>query len=296
MQEIVSYTDYVRLIVISTIAITALLAFFLVLFVYFYNKRNREEEKRSSKLVAFIETLQGDNSRLINYYEELNNQQKDRIRDLESLLMILGHDLKSPLAGIIGLGVLAKNDPGNATYAELILKSARRLEQRLNELLQIIYNAEGVRVREKILFNELTDQIMFDLSGIPGFKEVGFKVNIDVTSFISDKILVATILQNLIENAIKYRNTGTERCKAEISIKSFSQGVSIIVADNGIGIEDNEQDKIFDLFYRGTEQSSGTGLGLYNVKTAVEKLGGQIEISSKVGKGTSFKIYLPSLA
>ena len=71
--------------------------------------------------------------------------------------------------------------------------------------------------------------------------------------------------------------------------------MSIEITDNGTGIDAEYHDKIFDMFFRGTELSKGTGLGLYIVKKAVEKLQGKIEIQSEKRKGTTFTVYLPDL-
>ena len=69
----------------------------------------------------------------------------------------------------------------------------------------------------------------------------------------------------------------------------------IIFADNGIGIKENSLKRIFEMFYRATEQSDGSGIGLYIVKNAVEKLGGQIDVASQLGEGTRFHILLPNI-
>ena len=79
-----------------------------------------------------------------------------------------------------------------------------------------------------------------------------------------------------------------------IEVSSDAQHTHITFADNGIGIEKDNLPKIFDMFYRATEQSNGSGIGLYIVKNTIEKLGGSIAVESEVGTGTTFTIILPN--
>ena len=102
-----------------------------------------------------------------------------------------------------------------------------------------------------------------------------------------------SVLQNLLDNSAKYKSPSK---KNEIIIEAVetSTGVRILISDNGIGIPENYQAKVFHMFYRATTISSGTGLGLYIVKNSIEKLGGAIELESIEGKGTTMSLTLPS--
>jgi len=111
----------------------------------------------------------------------------------------------------------------------------------------------------------------------------------------SDKTLILLILQNLIDNAIKYRNTRLSKPKIDITAKLSNGLLKLQVRDNGIGIHDDIQPDVFKLFVRATERASGTGIGLYTVKNAVHKLEGSIVVQSKLKKGTTFTVYLPNL-
>jgi signal transduction histidine kinase len=101
------------------------------------------------------------------------------------------------------------------------------------------------------------------------------------------------VIGNLISNAYKYFNPSTKsylKIRANIS----PLGVEIVLSDNGIGIKKEYVDKVFDMFYRATEKSQGSGLGMYIVKQAVDKLKGTIKVKSTFGKGTTIKITLPN--
>ena len=98
-----------------------------------------------------------------------------------------------------------------------------------------------------------------------------------------------------MSNAVKYMNFNKPDPYIRIHISQAQQGVNILVEDNGIGIKQEHIDRIFDMFFRATSQATGSGLGLYIVKEAVNKLKGDISIKSQLGQGTQFKIYLPDL-
>jgi signal transduction histidine kinase len=103
------------------------------------------------------------------------------------------------------------------------------------------------------------------------------------------------IFNNIVANAVRYRDHWKEDCYLEINIVSTNENATIRFMDNGIGIADEYVDKIFKMFFRASADSKGSGLGLYIVKSAVDKLGGTIEVSSALGKGTMFTMTVPNL-
>jgi signal transduction histidine kinase len=104
------------------------------------------------------------------------------------------------------------------------------------------------------------------------------------------------ILNNLISNAIRYSNPQAEEPFVEVKIYFDSCGARLCVKDNGIGIDEAHHEKIFDMFYRVSKRSNGSGLGLYLVKETVQTLNGTIEFNSEPNLGTRFLIFLPNLA
>jgi signal transduction histidine kinase len=102
-------------------------------------------------------------------------------------------------------------------------------------------------------------------------------------------------LGNLIGNAVKYHNV--EQADPFIAVRFFSKQNELVieVEDNGTGIAKQYQEKIFNMFFRASTQSEGTGLGLYIVGEAVAKLQGKIKVSSEVGKGSTFTVTLPMI-
>ena len=108
-----------------------------------------------------------------------------------------------------------------------------------------------------------------------------------------DKTRLQIVLFNLMSNAIQYRNPQIQNPYIRIDSKCFDDRLWLQIEDNGIGIDQLYQAKVFDMFYRASENSKGSGLGLYIVKEAVEKLSGTIVLHSVLGEGTQFTLELP---
>ncbi len=112
--------------------------------------------------------------------------------------------------------------------------------------------------------------------------------------FHSDPYRLKMIVNNLVTNAFKYPQTKESCPVIKIDALITATSVRITVNDNGIGIPENQQGKIFDMFYGGTEMSKGSGLGLYIVKEMVQKLNGTISVTSEVNHFTSITLILPN--
>ncbi|MBK7966234.1 MAG: HAMP domain-containing histidine kinase [Bacteroidetes bacterium] len=110
----------------------------------------------------------------------------------------------------------------------------------------------------------------------------------------SDKSRLSIILNNLVSNAIRYQNAQLPNPFVDIKIDTSDTETDIVVRDNGIGMSKDVQPKVFDMFYRVSNVSVGSGLGLYIVKETVEKLHGKIAVDSEPGQGSTFKIRIPN--
>jgi signal transduction histidine kinase len=104
------------------------------------------------------------------------------------------------------------------------------------------------------------------------------------------------VFNNLISNAIRYSDPYKKQSFVRIGITTTVDQAHITVEDNGIGIEQEHIEKVFNMFYRATESKSGSGLGLYIVKETLDMLGGKIQVSSTMGKGTTFTLTIPNKA
>ena len=112
-------------------------------------------------------------------------------------------------------------------------------------------------------------------------------------AFISDRLRIQTILLNLLSNAVKYQNESEKNKRIDIYVKSLPNKIHIEVSDNGIGIDEESKFKIFDMFYRGTVKSDGSGLGLYILNETINKLNGKVIIETQKDKYTKFLIEIP---
>lgn len=228
---------------------------------------------------------------------EIKLRQKNN--ELNTFVYKATHDLKGPLASILGLSQLAADnvkDPEASSYINYIRESTLRLDMILNDLLRISTVTHVIPSYQRIDLNKIVNNIASIVGGNHKKEGVDIKTNINVTNdLFTDETLLTSALQNLLDNAVKYKNTRAIQPYAMIEAHNFKEGVAISISDNGCGTPKEMQDKIFDMFFRGNEKSTGSGLGLYMVKKAVEKLNGDINFTSEVGVGSVFTLYLPSL-
>ena len=141
----------------------------------------------------------------------------------------------------------------------------------------------------------MIDREIENLHNMPEAQDIRFDVFVDGdVPFYSDPIRVKTIVSNLLSNSIKYSDPQKMRKYIQVSAHVFADWLFLTFEDNGIGIETEYQEKIFDLFFRVSSDKKGTGLGLYIVKDTIDRLKGKIYVRSKRGEGTAFTITLPN--
>ena len=231
--------------------------------------------------------------------KKAEKQLRSKNEELNTFVYKASHDLKGPLASISGLVNLAKDkvdDPQEIKhYIELIGRSIGRLDYTLNELLEVTRIGQGSLNYSEIDLEGLISEILASLDHLRNFKNIDFQLKIDQDApFINDERIIRSILQNLIQNAIKYSRTDISDSFVKIEIGSYHDDASFVIEDNGIGMADEILDSIFKMFYRGSEISEGNGLGLYIVQTGLEKLGGEIDVKSKLNEGTLFTGKVPN--
>jgi two-component system, sensor histidine kinase and response regulator len=219
-------------------------------------------------------------------------------KELEAFIYNASHDLKGPLASSKGLVDLAlgSNDPDEIReYLELINTSLGKLDSILVALHEVALIRHGKPFFKKLELPDILSELLNNFKGYPNFKNVKFNIINEFNSdFYSDEILIQVIMRNLIENGIKYAKPGIPDSFVNILMKESADGLLIEISDNGIGIPNEHHEKIFDSFFRASEISSGSGLGLYIVKNAIGKLNGNITIGrSEINNGTLFQLFLP---
>ncbi|HTF17107.1 MAG TPA: ATP-binding protein [Chryseolinea sp.] len=229
--------------------------------------------------------------------KRIEEELKIRNAELDNFVYKVSHDLRAPLSSILGLVNLAKL-PGNTDnpmeYIDLIGSKVEHLDNFIGDVLSHSKNLKMDVSVALVDFGKIIDQTFQDLNYLEGAKGISRIERIEGIDFYSDPWRIAEILRNLISNAIKYRKLDHAASEIGIRVNVDHMRAEINFADNGIGIDEENLAKIFEMFYRATEQSDGSGIGLYIVRNAVDKLGGQISVASRPGQGTRFTIILPN--
>jgi PAS domain S-box-containing protein len=229
--------------------------------------------------------------------EKLDHTLKElqtRNHELDNYVYKVSHDLRAPLASILGLVNLTKLDNDISAikhYLSLIENRVNKSDEFIKSVMNHsrILNSE-IKATE-IDFRNIIDNCIEELRYLPNMEKIDFITKINKESeFLNDELRVTIIIKNLISNAIKYRSNQVDKSYLKFDINLLDESACITVEDNGLGIEQLYMHKIFDMFFRGTQLSDGNGLGLYIVKQTLERIGGSIDVESEVNKGTTFKI------
>lgn len=233
----------------------------------------------------------------ITEQKKIEKELKIRNAELDNFVYKVSHDLRAPLSSILGLVNLA-NMPGNddnpGTYMNLIGRKVEQLDHFISDVLSHSKNLKQDVTIEKVDVRQIVANTLADLSYLRHADQIEKIIDVEGVDFFSDRWRLAEIFRNLISNAIKYRRMDIERPMLKVTVQITPIEAHISFSDNGIGIEPDKLLNIFEMFYRASTQSDGSGLGLYIVKNAVEKLGGQIDVFSQPMAGTEFKIILPN--
>jgi signal transduction histidine kinase len=217
--------------------------------------------------------------------------------ELDRFVYSASHDLRSPLTSILGLLNIMReevSDAGTIHLVSLMEESILKLDNTIRDIVAYSRNNRTNITIEPIGLKLLVEEIVGNLRYLET-SEFKIPEQIQIKNeivFLGDRNRIQIILNNLLANAIRYRHPAR---KPEVIVEAILKGqfVQITVKDNGIGINDKHIGKIFEMFYRTSDTSSGSGLGLYIVKETIKKLNGSIDVVSLVNEGTTFTIVLP---
>jgi PAS domain S-box-containing protein len=217
--------------------------------------------------------------------------------ELDSFVYRASHDLRAPLRSVLGLVNLIKvekDEKQRSTYLGLAEKSINKLDTFISDLTHFSRNTRLEVVTSEIDFAALLAECLENLRYMEKADRVKPIFEIETAGpFYSDPQRIAIIFQNLVSNAIKYQRGDVESF-VRVAIETDEKGGKIIIEDNGKGIHQEYLSRIFEMFFRASEDSYGSGLGLYITAQVIEKLGGTIQVSSVYGEGTRFVITLPN--
>ena len=221
-------------------------------------------------------------------------------KELDRFVYSVSHDLSAPLKSILGLvniGRLSKNSNEQLGYMSKIEASVLRLESFIKEVLDYSQSKRTDIVVEQIKLKDLCNEVLENLRYIEDFTSVEIDMHeLSGKEVFNDKLRLKIIINNILTNAIKFQKRIPHH-KPLIKISSHNEANTMIIniEDNGEGIHPEVREKIFNMFFRGNQNSKGSGLGLYIAKEAAEKIKGNISVNSEYGKGSIFTIELENL-
>jgi len=252
----------------------------------------------NSKTIRNPET--GDVQELINVTRDISermlakNKLLEKNAELERFAYTISHDLKSPLVTIRGfIGRLLKNfaagrNENALEYLQRIDHAAGKMEALLSDLLALSVAGKVISAPEKIALAQLVDNVLRLLEGAIQAGRVTVSVQPDLPTVTVDRLRLFQVLQNLLENAIKYRGDQPD-LRIRIGARHEGEERVFFVQDNGAGIDRHHQESIFGLFKKLDAKSTGAGIGLATIKRIINAHGGHIWVESDgVGKGSCF--------
>jgi len=274
-------------------------------------EQKEDLEKKNDQLADAHNTIQRQNEVLTNINQELDNKVQERtleldksnrglekaVRDLDQFIYKTSHDLRGPIAtmqGIINLGMIESKEPVSTQYFNTLNNVSNNLNNVLYRLIEV-----HETYLKKPLF-ELVDPIK-EIKDVVE-KTAGYLDDTTLTivtelsaegPWITDKDLYRLIIDSMLRSAYHYKDRKDFVITIKTSRNAFN--MTILIEDNGYGIKPGDEDKVFNIFFKGSPRSGGTGLELYTTKIAVEKLKGMIRLV-KPSKDTVFEIILPVLS
>jgi signal transduction histidine kinase len=235
--------------------------------------------------------------------ETLRNQNEELVKinkELDSFVYSVSHNLRSPLASVLGLVNVAMLDELKDRdmvdgYFQMIRKSIYKLDGTLREILNYSRNARSDVVISEINLDQLVRQSFAEMKYLQGHHDISKRIEIENTiPFYSDGYRLSIILANLIANSIQYCDEGKDNSFIQVSATITPAHAIVHILDNGVGINRDYLPEIFTMFYRATDKSEGAGLGLYIVKETLERLHARVAVASRLGEGTDITLTIPN--
>lgn len=257
--------------------------------------QKEEIQAQSAELIDANQTIASINRGLEEKISARTLDLRQAYKELDTFFYRSSHDFRRPVTTFLGLAEVAKVTVKDKNALELFSKvreTASNLDRMLVKLQSISNVGTQQLVYREVSLKEIMKGVVDGFSNELALAGISVDIAIDFSgTFFSYPAMIRIIVENLVENAIHFASPLNPVVK--IQAYHFSDQVIIKVEDNGQGIDPSVRDKVFDMYYRGSDRSKGNGLGLYIVKKAVEKLNGVIEVSSTVGVGSTFKVILP---
>ena len=219
--------------------------------------------------------------------------------ELDHLVYGLSRHLRAPLLSLTGLINLIRGegnpDPKMNQCLEVMNQCVCQMDVALQHALEYSHNRQEEIAAAEINLNELITSTLGHFDHLKDLKKIDIRTSIEQeTPFYSDFRRLGVLLKNLLSNAITFSDHSRKVPQIGIMFFVDKDAATLVVEDNGHGIDPALQDKVFDPFFKGNEKSEGAGLGLYIVKEIVNRLHGKIQLESQLGEGTKFVTVIPN--
>ncbi|RYY08124.1 MAG: hybrid sensor histidine kinase/response regulator [Sphingobacteriaceae bacterium] len=218
--------------------------------------------------------------------------------ELEKFAYSVTHDIRGPLLSILGAADVAQYIDDIEEIKEMLRlmeKSVKKLDAFILNIHDYYSLKQGELQIKEVDFSDIVKDQVESFKMTTNMKKINFVTQVDQPeTFRTDEMSVNIILSNLLSNAFKYQQKDNTNKWVELDVKVKKGIASLQIKDNGIGIQEKHIDDIFNMFFRATAEEVGSGIGLYNVKDAVTKLGGEIKVTSVFNEGTTFLIIIPT--
>ncbi|MCV9385523.1 sensor histidine kinase [Reichenbachiella ulvae] len=266
-----------------------------------------EETLQVNKLVDFVVCVAGilmTIKLLIDHQQDIiaertqTNEELQRLNnELDKYAYTITHDLKGPIHSIHSLIHMPDIDHANFNqYLSTMRESFQSLSELIQDVSEQARNRNFEVTKEKFNMRERVEIIWELTRHAPEAQGIEFILDMPKELMVAtDKGRITGMLNNLITNSIRYHDKSKEKAYIKVSGKVVENNLHFSVEDNGLGIETEFQEKVFDMFYRASNKLGGSGLGLFTVKESINKLSGKIQLDSTSGKGTTFSIVIPDV-
>jgi signal transduction histidine kinase len=238
----------------------------------------------------------------LNHYNALQLSSNNKLlsktnAELDRFVYSTSHDLRAPLTSVMGLIDItyrSENPDDVRRYLSMMKGRLHSLDKFIKDITDYSRNNRLEVTREKVKLHDLAADVWESLKYTPEAQNINFKIDVPETLEIrSDRNRLSIVLSNLISNAIRYHDLRKDEKFIRLRHQVNGKGFYIKVEDNGQGIPSEFHSKVFEMFFRGNENSQGSGLGLYIVKETMFKLSGTINLESAPGIGTTFTAKFP---
>ncbi|MTI20822.1 hypothetical protein E1176_07305 [Fulvivirga sp. RKSG066] len=288
-QRIEQQQSYEQRVFFYTIGFGALVLFLAVL--AYFTARIKKQKDKTQKAYKELNDL---NEHLEELVAERTALLEMTNAELDTFFYKSAHNLRRPLLTIVGLAEVAKLTLD--TEGKKLFDKARDTASSMDTMLKKLVMVSHINYpsdKDKVDFEGIVTEIEKDFKKSASFNGVTFHKNIDAKNFVSYPMLMDIVLRNLLENSFEFSTLSAKNPKVTLDISETTEGLKMVVSDNGLGIHGGEEKNVWQMFYVAHENSSGNGLGLYIARKAVKTLHGSIKYNRTSDNITQFIVTVP---